>query len=194
MIGFEVALRGSAKDAERAVEAACLRRFGTLRPPGPTPTIRCDDALIFQSQRFRAACRDDHLKQEFITPYPPEQHAMIERFFRTLKEECVWQHNFASFFNARKETLSWIDWYKSRCPYSALGYLSPGDYRVPQLTQVAGRLGGALQVLAPGGCDELDSFGNFFDVSGKMTESFLGFRGRNPKVGLARLEEKDSLR
>ena len=29
------------------------------------------------------------LQQEFITPYTPEQNGMIERFFRTLKEECV---------------------------------------------------------------------------------------------------------
>ena len=32
--GFEFALRGRAKEAERALEEACLARFGTLRPPG----------------------------------------------------------------------------------------------------------------------------------------------------------------
>jgi transposase InsO family protein len=31
---------------------------------------------------------------EFITPYTPEQNGIVERFFRSLKEECVWQHNF----------------------------------------------------------------------------------------------------
>jgi putative transposase len=30
--GFEFALRGRAKEAERALEEACLARFGTLRP------------------------------------------------------------------------------------------------------------------------------------------------------------------
>ena len=34
--GFEFALRGRAKEAERALEEACLARFGTLRPEGPT--------------------------------------------------------------------------------------------------------------------------------------------------------------
>ena len=33
--------------------------------------------------------------QEFITPYTPEQNGIVERFFRSLKKECVWQHNFA---------------------------------------------------------------------------------------------------
>ena len=36
------------------------------------------------------------LAQEYITPYSPEQNGMIERFFRTLKEECLWQHRFTS--------------------------------------------------------------------------------------------------
>jgi len=34
-----------------------------------TPVVRSDNGLIFQSRRFRAACRDYGLRQEFITPY-----------------------------------------------------------------------------------------------------------------------------
>ena len=90
IVGWEFALRGRAREAERALEAACIRRFGTLRPTGDTPVIRSDNGLIFQSRRFRAACSDYRLSQEFITPYTPQQNGMIERFFRSLKEECVW--------------------------------------------------------------------------------------------------------
>jgi transposase InsO family protein len=103
IIGIEFALRGRAKEAERAVEEACLRRSGTLRPPAPTPAIRSNNGLIFQSRRFRAACKDYRLKQEFVTPYTPEHNGLIERFFRTLKEERVWQHTSASFSDARWE-------------------------------------------------------------------------------------------
>ena len=35
VIGYEFAFRSQAKEAERAVEAACLQRFGTLRPIDP---------------------------------------------------------------------------------------------------------------------------------------------------------------
>ncbi|MFO0777697.1 MAG: integrase core domain-containing protein [Nitrospira sp.] len=89
-------MRSRAKEAERAVEAACPQRFGTLRPAG-APVLRSDNGLIFQSRRFRQACRDYRLQQEFITPYTPEQNGIIERFFRSLKEECVWQHRFQTF-------------------------------------------------------------------------------------------------
>jgi putative transposase len=137
IVGFEFALRGRAREAERALEDACIGRFGTLRPTGKTPVVRSDNGLIFQSRRFRAACRDYRLSQEFITPYTPEQNGMIERFFRTLKEECVWQHRFASFAEAKRRITRWIRWYNTERPHSALGYLSPAEYRAQQLRQVA---------------------------------------------------------
>jgi putative transposase len=136
LIGYEFALRSRAKEAERAVEAACLARFGTLRPPGPTPQVRSDNGLIFQSRRFRAACRDYRLRQEFITPYTPEQNGIIERFFRSLKEECVWQHQFPSFTVARRAVADWIGWYNDGRPHQTLGYLSPRQYRARQLAKV----------------------------------------------------------
>jgi putative transposase len=137
IIGYELALRGRAKEAERALESACLARFGTLRPQGPTPVIRSDNGLIFQSQQFRAACRDYRLTQEFTTPYTPEQNGMIERFFRSLKEECVWIDQFDSFESCRRAVTKWIDWYNAERPHQSLGYLSPHEYRAKQLKAVA---------------------------------------------------------
>jgi putative transposase len=126
-----------AKEAERALEGACIRRFGTLRPSRPTPVVRSDNGLAFQSRRFRGACRQYRLGQEFITPYTPEQNGIVERFFRSLKEECVWQHQFGSFAEARRVIGSWIRWYNQRRPHQSLGYLSPLEYRARQQQLVA---------------------------------------------------------
>ena len=137
LIGYEFALRGRAKEAERALETACLARFGTLRPVGKTPLVRSDNGLIFQSRRFRQACRDYRLQQEFITPYTPEQNGLIERFFRSLKEECVWQHHFASFDDANRAIRRWVQWYNEKRPHQALRYRSPRQFRGEQQAQVA---------------------------------------------------------
>jgi putative transposase len=135
--GFEFALRGRAKEDERTLEEACLARFGTLRPEGATPVVRSDNGLIFQSRRFRAACRDYRLRQEFITPYTPEQNGLVERFFRSLKEECVWQYNFGTFAEARTVITHWINWYNTERPHQALGYRSPRQFRALQPQLVA---------------------------------------------------------
>ena len=110
--GYEFALRDRAKEAEHALEEACLARFG-------------------------AACRDYRLRQEFITPYTPEQNGSVERFFRSLKEECVWQHNFSKFTEARTAITKWIHWYNAERPHQALGYRSPRQFRGLQPKLVA---------------------------------------------------------
>jgi putative transposase len=137
IVGYEFALRARAKEAERALEEACLGRFGTLRPEGAVPVIRSDNGLIFQSRSFRAACKDYRLSQEFVTPYTPEQNGMIERFFRSLKEECVWLENFENFEQARAAVAGWIRFYNSERPHQSLNYKSPEQFRTQQAEQVA---------------------------------------------------------
>lgn len=137
VVGWEFALRGRAQEAERALEMACLARFGTIRPTGDTPVLRSDNGLVFLSRRFREACTFYRLSQEYITPYTPEQNGLIERFFRSFKEECVWQQNFTSFEEARRAVKAWLEWYNSERPHQALGYLSPHEYRAKEKRPVS---------------------------------------------------------
>ena len=108
-----------------------------VRPVEQTPVIRSDNGLVFQSRRFREACRFYRLKQEYITPYTPEQNGIVERFFRSFKEECVWQHTFQTFEEARRIIREGVQWYNQERPPQALGYQSPIQYRAQQATQVA---------------------------------------------------------
>jgi len=73
--------------------------------------IRSDNGLVFGSKRFHEAVTKYQLQQEYITPYTPEQNGMIERFFRSFKEQCVWLHNFVSFDEAYNKIADWIDYY-----------------------------------------------------------------------------------
>jgi transposase InsO family protein len=57
--------------------------------------------IDFSKPAFSRSWRDYRPRQEFITRYTPEQNGLIERFFRSIKKECVWQHNFTSFAEAR---------------------------------------------------------------------------------------------
>ncbi len=147
VIGYEFALRSRAQEAERAVETACLAALWHAAPLG-APVLRSDNGLIFQSRRFRQACRDYRLQQEFITPYTPEQNGIIERFFRSLKEECVWQQTFQTFEEARRLIRDWMHWYNQGRPHSALSYRSPVQFRAQQATPRWLDLRGALHLLA----------------------------------------------
>ncbi|MHB0981357.1 MAG: integrase core domain-containing protein [Thermoleophilia bacterium] len=70
-------------------------------------------------------------------PYAPEQNGMIERFFRSLKEECVWQDSFQDFAEALRAILDRICWYNDERPHRSLSHLSPAEYRAQQLQLAA---------------------------------------------------------
>jgi len=125
VLGWELAPTARAKTAERALESALLRRFDWTRGAPAGMQIRHDNGLVFGSKLFRAVVKDYGLKQEFITPYTPEQNGLAERFIRSLKEECVWQNNFESIEQARATIAKWIDWYNSGRPHQSLNYKTP---------------------------------------------------------------------
>jgi putative transposase len=60
--------------------------------------------------------------------YSPEQNGMIERLFRTLKEECLWHHRFISRDDALVVIAAWLEKYHTERPHSALGYLTPKEF------------------------------------------------------------------
>lgn len=51
---------------------------------------------------------------------------MSERFLRTVKQECVWQHNFKSFTHAERVVKQRIGHYNTERMYYSVGGLSPG--------------------------------------------------------------------
>jgi putative transposase len=48
---------------------------------------------------------------------------------RTLKEECIWLQEFASFTEAKRVIEDWIGEYNTERPHQELGYLSPVEYK-----------------------------------------------------------------
>lgn len=127
IVGWRLSLSGISKHAAAALEEALMARKEEIPKSGLL--LRSDNGLIFGSKVFTKVARDYGIEQEYITPYTPEQNGLIERFFRTLKEECVWQHSFKSRDEAFMVISSWIDKYHKERPHSALGYLTPEQYR-----------------------------------------------------------------
>lgn len=127
-LGWELDHTGRAKTAQRALESALIGRFGWTRGATDDLVLRHDNGLIFGSRHYRTTVLDYGLTQEFITPYTPEDNGLCERFIRSFKEECVWQHVFESIDEARRVIRRWIDWYNAERPHQALGYQTPDEH------------------------------------------------------------------
>jgi putative transposase len=132
-IGRNISQRNDAKEAAWALEDALLRRFGTL-PTGDDLgiTLRTDNALVYASDLYRRLVGEYGLRQEFILPHTPEQTGVVESFMGTFKLECVWQHRFRTFDEAKRVIEAWIDHYNERRPHSRLGYIPPSEWRQRQ--------------------------------------------------------------
>lgn len=125
ILGWELSHAARAKTAERALESALINRFGWVRGGPKGMMIRSDNGLVFGSKLYRRLIREYGLKQEYITPYTPEENGLVERFMRSFKEECVWLSRFDSIEAAREKISKWIDWYNTERPHQALDYKSP---------------------------------------------------------------------
>lgn len=137
VLGHALEYTGRAKTAERALEEALLARFGTLRSAPKDMLLRHDNGLVFGSRQYRAVVNDYGLKQEYITPYTPQQNGLCERFIKTFKEEFAWCNRFQSIEHARLKLRAWIHRYNHHRPHQSLKYKSPTQYHQHLCNQAA---------------------------------------------------------
>ena len=129
IIGYRVSKSQGSRVAEGALEDALIRRFRLDKKEAHGVLLRSDNGLIFTSKRYMKLVGKYGLKPEYITPYSPQQNGVIERFMRTLKEECIWLKRFTSFHQARRIIEAWIEEYNTERLHQELGYLTPVEYR-----------------------------------------------------------------
>lgn len=123
IVGWRISKSGKADVAAAALEDALIRRN-----PAPGLRLRSDNGLVFGSVKFTAVARKSGCRQEYITPYTPEQNGLIERWFKTLKTECVWLYNFTSLSEARRKIDVFIDEYNTERPHRSLGMVAPARW------------------------------------------------------------------
>jgi len=125
-LGWYLSRSGRSKTAaESVLEQALIARFGTLGKVRQSFLLRSGNGLIFTSRSFTALVRRYRLREEFITPYSPEQNGMVERVIRTLKEQYAHRPQFESLQHTSRTIGDWIGCYKTRPPHQALGMKTP---------------------------------------------------------------------
>ena len=108
-----------------APEQALIARFDTLGRVKAPFLLRSDNGLVFTSRSYTALVKSYGLKQEFITPYTPQQNGLVERMIRTLKEQCIHRHRFETLQHASRVIGDWIQFYNHQRPHQALDMKTP---------------------------------------------------------------------
>jgi len=116
-------LRGSMeeKDVELVVEEAHERY------PDEHPRLISDRGGQFIAKDFKEYLRNIGLKQVFISAGYPQSNGKLERFFRSIKTECIRSKALLSIPDARIQIDQYIWYYNHKRLHSAIFYITPYD-------------------------------------------------------------------
>lgn len=95
----------------------------------PIHTVQTDNGSEFLKV-FHAYLEEECIKHQFIYPRCPRINGVVERFNRTIQEECI-NRNLDVVYDTKQfkeELTEYLSWYNYRRPHAALNYLSPVNF------------------------------------------------------------------
>jgi transposase InsO family protein len=111
---------------EHDVEVTVQRALEKI--PGVKPRIISDNGKQFISKDFTEYLRLVGLQHIRTSFNYPQSNGKIERFHRTIHEECLQKSSLIDIDDARKQIFKYIEFYNKKRLHSALNYLTPEDY------------------------------------------------------------------
>ena len=107
---------------------AVLERFpdGVIAPSGLT--TRSDGGSQYTSARFVNTLKVYGIRHEVTGKNRPDQNAYIEAFHKSLKEDCIWQHDFQTYQEADLVISKFFYDYNWNRPHSSLEYMTPKEF------------------------------------------------------------------
>jgi putative transposase len=98
------------------------------KSPGYKPRIISDNGPQFISKDFAEYLKFVGLQHIRTSVAYPQSNGKIERYHRTVHEECLMKTSLVNLDDARKQIASYIDYYNTKRLHSSLFYLTPEDF------------------------------------------------------------------
>jgi transposase InsO family protein len=87
--------------------------------------VLTDNGSPFRSHAWAVACADLGVRQRYTRPYRPQTNGKVERFFRTLLDECLYAQSFGSDHERGLGLTSFLCYYNAERPHLGLRGLTP---------------------------------------------------------------------
>ena len=115
-------------DADATV--GCLDKVAAARGRCPE-NIRCDNGPELTANALRDWCRFTGTNTSYIEPGSPWQNPWVESYGGRMRDELLAIEQFDSLLEAQVLVADWRTDYNNYRPHSALGMLTPAEYRRP---------------------------------------------------------------
>jgi putative transposase len=108
-------------------EAEVIVQRARERFPGENPRLISDNGPQFVAKDFKEFIRICGMTHVRTSPYYPQSNGKKERWYQTLKKECIRRDTPLSLEDARRVVALYVEHYNQVRLHSALGYLTPAD-------------------------------------------------------------------
>ena len=110
---------------EKAVEIILQRAREKF--PEATPRIISDNGPQFIAKDFKEFIRMAGMTHVRTAPFYPQSNGKLERYHKTIKNECIRPKVALSLEEARTQIANYIRYYNDERLHSSLGYVAPKD-------------------------------------------------------------------
>lgn len=134
LLGWHVAKSGTRFEATQAVGMAVRQQFGHLSAGAARGVaLRHDHGSNFMAEHFQKQTRFWGIAPSYAFVGEPETNGVIERLFRTLKEQAIHGRVLQTVDDVRGAIRDFADQYNAEWLIEKNGYLSPLDARAEWL-------------------------------------------------------------
>ena len=110
------------------VEVVLERALRKLPDSASPPRLITDNGGQYVSREFKQYLRENRISHSRARPRHPQSNGKLERFHRSLKEECIRRNGMGTLDEARAIVARYVEEYNTRRPHASLNYLTPADY------------------------------------------------------------------
>ena len=137
-IGRHVSKPGTRFQALEPVSMALTDIYGGIGPGiARGLELRMGHGSQYLSDHFQNQIKCWGIAPSFAFVSQPRTDGVVERFFRTLKEQAIYGRIFKNAQEARQAVAHFVETYNHSWRLERLGYMSPIEYRVSCLTKEA---------------------------------------------------------
>lgn len=116
-------LRHEMKDKDIGIVQEAARE----KCPLHQPRYITDNGSQFTSKDFKKFIADNGLTHWTTSPYYPQSNGKLERFHRSIKDECIKKKCPLTVDDAKRVIGKYIEYYNGERLHSAIGYVTPND-------------------------------------------------------------------
>jgi transposase InsO family protein len=115
------------REAMKEKDVEIILQRGREKYPQATPRIISDNGPQFIAKDFKEFIRVAGMTHVRTTPFYPQSNGKMERWHKTIKEECIRPKVALSLEEAREQVRAYVDYYNNERLNSGIGYIAPRD-------------------------------------------------------------------